>query len=89
MLFRSRNSTDHKCLNPILKIYYNITLDLLSKFDNATLLHIPRHFNEEANDVAQKSSGFRNSDENIEDLSKVTCRKLLPTLINRLPLKLF
>ena len=69
---------EYKCLNPILKIYYNTTLDLFFKFGNAALLHIPRFFNEETNDVAQKTSGFRNSNENIENLSKITCRKLLP-----------
>ena len=42
--------------------------------------------NEEANDVAQKSSGFQNEKIKFERANQVSCRKLFPKLANRLPL---
>ena len=49
------------------------------------LLHIPRYFNEDATDMAQKVSGFRINEED-SDVNQATFRKLLPVLVNRLPL---
>ena len=76
---------EYKCLSPTLKIYYDTTMDLLAKFDIVTLLYIPRFLNQEPNDMAQKALGFRYTSENF-DINQVTCRKLLPILMTRLPL---
>ena len=76
---------EYKCSSPTLKIYYDTAMNLLAKFDDVTLLHIPRFLNQEANDMAQRESGFRYFDENF-DANQVTYRKLLPILTTRLPL---
>ena len=47
---------DYKYLSNSLKVYYDTTLDLLSKFDSINLFDISSYFNEEANDMAQKAS---------------------------------
>ena len=41
------------------------------KFDNVTLLYVPRCLNEEANNMAQRASNFQNMNEST-DIDQVT-----------------
>ena len=68
-----------------MKIYYDTTMELLSKCNNVTLLYIPRCLNKEANNMGQRALGFRSMNE-CSDIDQVTYRKLLPILTSRLPL---
>ena len=76
---------DYMCLSPILRIYYETTKNLLSKFDDVTLSLVPRFFNKEASYMAQRASGFRYT-EKFFNIEQLTSRKLLPILVNQLPL---
>lgn len=49
----------YECKDDVLRIYYEECLRLLRGFKSVTIEHIPRHFNEEANKLAQNASSYR------------------------------
>ena len=53
----------YECKNDMLREYYEECQELLRSFRIATLHHIPRRHNEEANRLAQIASGYREDQE--------------------------
>ncbi|KAH7857697.1 hypothetical protein Vadar_015505 [Vaccinium darrowii] len=49
----------HECNSEEIAPYYMAARQLLDEFDDASLLHIPRRFNQEANELAQIATGIK------------------------------
>jgi hypothetical protein len=50
---------EYECKNDILRVYQEECLHLLKEFKTVIIEHIPRAYNEEANNLAQEASGYR------------------------------
>ncbi|KAH7854829.1 hypothetical protein Vadar_018178 [Vaccinium darrowii] len=49
----------YKCNSEEIAPYYMAARQLLDEFDDASLLHVPRRFNQEANELAQIATGIK------------------------------
>ncbi|KAH7835024.1 hypothetical protein Vadar_022159 [Vaccinium darrowii] len=49
----------YRCNSEEIAPYYMAARQLLDEFDDASLLHIPRRFNQEANELAQIATGIK------------------------------
>lgn len=61
-------------------MYFVKTNSLLRKFDLVDIKHVPQFENQEANDLAQIASMYRDSKEKLEELIKVK-EKLISTSV--------
>ena len=59
---------EYKCVSDILIKYFFVAAKLLFEFNNVIIQHVPKEFNQEANDLAQIASKY----------------KLTPTTLNKL-----
>jgi len=52
-------SGEYKFLNPKLIPYYQEVCELMKQFVDVTIMHVPKIENEEANDLAQVTLGYK------------------------------
>lgn len=50
---------EYECKDDVLRRYYEDCQLLLSQFRGVTFMHVPRERNQEANDLAQRTLGYR------------------------------
>src|ERR1051325_2951797 len=55
-------SKEYRCVNENLIMYFVIAIRLLKRFEQASLRHIPRRENQQANDLAQEASGYKKNE---------------------------
>ena len=70
-----------KCLNQGLLPYYIGAMHLMSQFKMVSITHIPRYFNQEADEIAQRDSGFKRIER--KEMDQEALRKFLPSLEER------
>ena len=61
---------EYKCNSLILEEYLEEAKGSLEHFDNVIISHIPKTFNEEANDLAQHASGCKHSILDVNTIEK-------------------
>ena len=74
--------TKFKCLSSSIEPYLRNAFDVLDRFDDVHIEHIPREFNFAVNELAQIASGLSLRDGVHERLLKVE-RHALPSFIAR------
>ena len=62
---------EYKCVKDYLVMYVSKALSLLHKFDNASINHLKRIDNQEANDMAQLVSGYKIPKERMDKFIEV------------------
>jgi len=62
---------EYRCAKENLIMYYVGANALLKRFSHVEIQHIPRLENQEANDVAQKASGYKASKEDVQETIEV------------------
>ena len=50
---------EYECKDDILRVYHEECLRLLKEFRKATIEHVPKFYNGDANRLAQHASGYR------------------------------
>ena len=70
-----------KCLNQGLLPYYIGCLHLMSQFKMVSITHVPRYFNQEADEIAQRASGFKKIER--KEIDQEALRKFLSSLEER------
>ena len=65
-----------KCLNQGLLPYYIGSMHLMSQFKMVGITHISRYFNQEADEIAQRASGFKRIKR--KKMDQEALRKFLP-----------
>src|ERR1051325_9965533 len=78
-------SKEYRCVKENLIMYFVITIILLKQFEQVNIRHIPQRENQEANDLAQKTSGYK-KDQN-EELIQVR-KKVQANLLSSLDLSI-
>ncbi|XP_058202642.1 uncharacterized protein LOC131317077 [Rhododendron vialii] len=71
-----------KCYSKELAPYYMAAIQLVQDFDDVTVRHVPRRMNEEANSLAQASTGLKLSPGTLSRAVTVQ-KKLLPSVRRR------
>ncbi|KAL1318352.1 hypothetical protein AAHE18_15G200100 [Arachis hypogaea] len=61
-------SLEYRCVSENLRKYFNVATELLSKFDNIIVRHVPRELNQEANELAQIASRYKIKPSTLEKL---------------------
>ncbi|XP_016199869.1 uncharacterized protein LOC107640881 [Arachis ipaensis] len=64
-------SLEYRCVSENLRKYFNVATELLSKFDNVIVRHVPRELNQEANELAQISSRYKIKPSTLEKLVRI------------------
>ncbi|XP_050895612.1 uncharacterized protein LOC127102258 [Lathyrus oleraceus] len=62
---------EYKCIKENLMLYFVKANNFLKCFDHVLIDHIPQLENQEANDLAQRASGYKISKERLEDLVEI------------------
>lgn len=62
---------EYKCINGSLLKYFVTATRLLEYFEVADIRHVPRSENQEANELAQVSSGYKMSKSKLQDMIEV------------------
>jgi ribonuclease HI len=71
---------EYKCIKENLIMYFVIANRLLNFFEYIDIKHVPRIKNQEANDLAQITSGYRISKEKLEELVEVRGKEMAARL---------
>ncbi|KAL1291506.1 hypothetical protein AAHE18_20G204700 [Arachis hypogaea] len=64
-------SLEYRCVSENLIKYFNVATELLSKFDNIIIRHVPRELNQEANELAQIASRYKIKPSTLEKLVRI------------------
>ena len=72
-----------KCQSVSMLPYYVVALHLLSQFQIANVSYVLRFLNNKANDVAQKVSNFKRSDNTQMNINQTIYQKVIPPLNKR------
>ncbi|KAL1337299.1 hypothetical protein AAHE18_10G129500 [Arachis hypogaea] len=64
-------SLEYRCVSENLRKYFNVTTELLSKFDSVIVRHVPRELNQEANELAQIASRYKIKPSTLEKLVRI------------------
>nr|XP_025678255.1 uncharacterized protein LOC112778105 [Arachis hypogaea] len=64
-------SLEYRCVSENLRKYFNVATELLSKFDNIIVRHVPRELNQEANELAQIASRYKIKPSTLEKLVRI------------------
>ncbi|XP_015932972.1 uncharacterized protein LOC107459263 [Arachis duranensis] len=64
-------SLEYRCVSKNLRKYFNVATELLSKFDNVIVRHVPRELNQEANELAQIASRYKIKPSTLEKLERI------------------
>ncbi|XP_025628107.1 uncharacterized protein [Arachis hypogaea] len=64
-------SLEYRCVSENLRKYFNVATELLSKFDNIIVRHVPKELNQEANELAQITSRYKIKPSTLEKLVRI------------------
>ena len=62
---------EYKCIKGSLLKYFVIATRLLEHFEIADIRHVPRNKNQESNELAQVTSGYKMSKSKLQDMIEV------------------
>lgn len=62
---------EYKCIKENMLMYFAMATHFLECFEVASITHVPRMENQEANELAQMASGYKVSKEKLNDFTKV------------------
>ncbi|KAL1353230.1 hypothetical protein AAHE18_06G223400 [Arachis hypogaea] len=64
-------SLEYRCVSENLRKYFDVATELLSKFDNVIVRHVPRKLNQEANELVQIASRYKIKPSTLEKLVRI------------------